>query len=43
MEDEGVSCLYVKHNNLYLVAVTDVNASAALILLYLYQLIEVRV
>ena len=41
MEDEGVTYLYIKHNNLYLLAVTDVNASPAMILLYLYQVIEV--
>ena len=41
MEDEGVTYLYIKHNNLYLLAVTDVNASAAMILRYLYQVVEV--
>ena len=43
MEDEGVTYLYIKHNNLYLLAVTDVNASAAMIVLYLYQVVEVGV
>lgn len=43
MEDEGVTYLYIKHNNLILLAVTDVNASPAMILLYLYQVVEVSV
>jgi len=43
MEDEGVTYLYIKHNNLFLLAVTDVNASPAMILLYLYQVVEVLV
>lgn len=41
MEDEGVTYLYIKHNNLFLLAVTDVNASPAMVLLYLYQVVEV--
>jgi len=43
MEEEGVTYLYIKHNNLFLLAVTDVNASAAMILLFLYQVVEVLV
>jgi AP-1 complex subunit mu len=43
MEDEGITYLYIKHNNLFLLAVTDVNASPAMILLYLYQVVEVLV
>jgi hypothetical protein len=41
MEEEGTTYLYIKHNNLILLAVVDVNASAAMILLYLYQVVEV--
>jgi hypothetical protein len=41
MEEEGVTYLYIKHNNLFLLAVTDVNASAAMILMFLYQVVEV--
>ena len=41
MDEEGVTYMYIKHNNLFLLAVTDVNASAAMILLFLYQVVEV--
>jgi len=41
IEEEGVSYIYVKHNNLYLLATTERNANAAMILLYLYKMIEV--
>mmetsp|Transcript_8579 Transcript_8579/g.14813 ORF Transcript_8579/g.14813 Transcript_8579/m.14813 type:complete len:425 (+) Transcript_8579:9-1283(+) len=43
MEEEGTTYLYIKHNNLILLAVVDVNASPAMILLYLYQVVEVLV
>ena len=50
-EDEGVpvpivqyedtTFLYVKHNNLYLVAATRKNANAALVFVFLHKLVEV--
>eukprot|EP01111_Echinosteliopsis_oligospora_P014631 TRINITY_DN5546_c0_g1_i1.p1 TRINITY_DN5546_c0_g1~~TRINITY_DN5546_c0_g1_i1.p1 ORF type:complete len:428 (-),score=124.60 TRINITY_DN5546_c0_g1_i1:60-1343(-) len=41
IEEEGVSYIFVKHNNLYLLATTERNANASMILLYLYKMIEV--
>jgi AP-1 complex subunit mu len=41
IEEEGVSYIYVKYNNLYLLATTERNANASMILLYLYKMIEV--
>ena len=38
---EGIHFLYVKHNNLYLVAVTKKNSNAASILFFLHKLVEV--
>lgn len=40
-EEEGVSYIYVKYGNLYLLATTERNANAPMILLYLYKMIEV--
>ena len=39
--DEGVTCLYIQHNNLYLMALTRCNANAAAILLFLHRLVGV--
>jgi len=41
IEEDGVTHIYVRHNNLYLLATTERNANAAMILLYLYKLIDV--
>lgn len=41
IEEEGVSYIFVKFNNLYLLATTERNGNAAMILLYLYKMIEV--
>lgn len=39
IEDQGLSFIYVRHNDLYLVAVTEKNANAAAILTFLHHLI----
>ena len=39
--EHGTTYVYVKYNNLYLMAVTQRNSNAAMILLFLYRLIEV--
>jgi AP-1 complex subunit mu len=41
IEEEGVSYIFVKFNNLYLLATTERNGNASMILLYLYKMIEV--
>ena len=33
--------MYIKYNNLYIMAVTERNSNAAMILLFLYRLVEV--
>jgi len=40
-EEDGINYIYVKHNNVYLLAVTRRNADAALVLLFLHTLIRV--
>jgi AP-1 complex subunit mu len=40
-EEDGVSFIYIKHNNLYVLAVSQMNSDAALVILFLYKLIEV--
>jgi len=40
-EEEGINYIYVKHNNLYILAVTKRNADATMVLLFLYTLIKV--
>jgi len=42
-DDDGFTYIYIRHNSLYFLAVTDVNASAPMVLLYLYQLVEVLI
>jgi len=42
-EDEGVSYVSIKHNDLILMAVTKKNADASMILLFLYTLIKVLI
>ena len=39
--EHGTTYVYVKYNNLYLMAVTQRNSNAAMILLFLYRLVEV--
>eukprot|EP01112_Ceratiomyxa_fruticulosa_P013782 TRINITY_DN3893_c0_g1_i1.p1 TRINITY_DN3893_c0_g1~~TRINITY_DN3893_c0_g1_i1.p1 ORF type:complete len:442 (-),score=59.41 TRINITY_DN3893_c0_g1_i1:123-1448(-) len=41
VEEEGVSYIYIKHANVYLLATTERNADAATILLFLYKIVEV--
>jgi AP-1 complex subunit mu len=41
VEVDGVSFVYVKYNSLYLLATTERNANAGMVLVYLYRLIEV--
>lgn len=39
--EEGFTFVYVKYNNLYLLSVTKRNANVALMLVYLYRLVDV--
>jgi len=39
--DDGVTFVYIKHNNLYLMALTKKNANCMVILNFLYRLVEV--
>jgi AP-1 complex subunit mu len=39
--EDGIHFLYIKHNNLYLVAMTKKNSNAAIILLFLHKLCSV--
>ncbi|MCJ1467006.1 AP-1 complex subunit mu-1-Iike [Pseudocyphellaria aurata] len=39
--DEGINYLYIRHNNLYLLALTKRNTNAAEILLFLHKIVEV--
>jgi len=41
VEEDGITYIYIKHNNLYLLAVTNKNANGTMILLFLYKLVEV--
>eukprot|EP00004_Rigifila_ramosa_P008149 TRINITY_DN1932_c0_g1_i1.p1 TRINITY_DN1932_c0_g1~~TRINITY_DN1932_c0_g1_i1.p1 ORF type:complete len:439 (-),score=121.14 TRINITY_DN1932_c0_g1_i1:97-1413(-) len=41
--EDGVTYAYIKHNNVYLLAVTKRNSNAMVVLLFLYKLIEVFV
>ena len=40
--EAGVTYVYIKYNNLYLLALTKKNANVAVILLYLYRICNVR-
>ena len=40
--EHGTTYVYIKYNNLYIMAVTTRNSNAAMILLFLYRLVEVR-
>jgi AP-1 complex subunit mu len=39
--EEGVNFLYIRHNNLYLVAMTKRNSNAATILVFLHKICQV--
>ena len=39
--EHGTTYVYIKYNNLYIMAVTQRNSNAAMILLFLYKLVEV--
>jgi AP-1 complex subunit mu len=39
--NEGINYLYIRHNNLYLLALTKRNTNAAEILLFLHKIVEV--
>ena len=39
--DEGINYLYIRHNNLYLLALTKRNSNAAELLLFLHRVVEV--
>eukprot|EP01113_Clastostelium_recurvatum_P040917 TRINITY_DN642_c0_g1_i1.p1 TRINITY_DN642_c0_g1~~TRINITY_DN642_c0_g1_i1.p1 ORF type:complete len:430 (+),score=112.79 TRINITY_DN642_c0_g1_i1:59-1348(+) len=41
VEEDGVSYVYIKHSNLYLMATTERNANAATVVLFLYKMVEV--
>jgi len=41
LEEDGISYVYIKHQNLYLLAVTNRNANAAMIVLFLYRVVKV--
>jgi AP-1 complex subunit mu len=40
-EIDGVSYIYLMHHSLYVVAVTNINADASLILMFLHELLKV--
>jgi len=41
IEEDGISYLYIKHNNLYFLAVTNRNSNATMVLLFLHKIVEV--
>jgi len=41
VEEEGITYIFVKYNNLYLLATTDRNEKPAVILLYMYKMVQV--
>jgi len=40
-EEDGITYIYIKENNVYLLAVTNRNANAAMIIMFLYRIINV--
>ncbi len=40
-EIDGVSYIYLMHHSLYVVAMTNLNADAALVLMFLHELLKV--
>ena len=41
LTDDGITFIYIKHNNLYLMAMTKFNANCMVILVFLYRVVEV--
>lgn len=41
VQEEGVSYVYIRHNNLYLMATMNGNANAAMVILFLYRVVSV--
>mmetsp|Transcript_10577 Transcript_10577/g.26666 ORF Transcript_10577/g.26666 Transcript_10577/m.26666 type:complete len:427 (+) Transcript_10577:187-1467(+) len=41
VQEEGVSYVYIRHNNLYLMATMNGNANAAMVILFLYRVVNV--
>jgi len=41
IEDQGISFIYIRHNDLYIVAVSDKNCDVAMVLQFLYNLVEI--
>jgi len=41
IEEDGITYIYIKANNIYLLATTNRNANAAMILMFLYRTVEV--
>jgi len=41
IEEQGISFIYIRHNDLYIVAVTEKNVDVAMILSFLYNLVNV--
>jgi len=41
IEEQGISFIYIRHNDLYIVAVTDKNVDVAMVLSFLYNLVNV--
>jgi AP-1 complex subunit mu len=41
IEEDGISFMYVKHNALYFLAVTNRNSNAAMVLLFLHKMVDV--
>jgi len=39
--DDNISFIYIKHNNLYFMTLTDTNADAAMLLTFLYKVVDV--
>lgn len=41
VEEDGITYIYIKSNNVFLLAVTNRNANASMILMFLYRIVEV--
>ena len=41
IEEDGITYIYIKANNIYLLATTNRNANAAMILMFLYRTVDV--
>lgn len=42
IEEDGITYIYIKTNNIFLLATTARNANAAVVLMFLYRLVAVR-